>query len=909
MPPSLKYIYHGPPPPRLEDVERMQPVFGGAYRVRIVWLDGKPVRAERVHAAESGSRWERLIDWLRSLLGLEGGRSWAIGARDARSLIKQRQRIERAWRPACQNEGPGATDRTATDRTAVGARAEPASPAHCQPLPTHVLSALWRQVCRFLQPDDVLALATVSKDAKRAIVSQLLVARAMREVSNVASLSAMLAIIDDLASWHGRHDPAWPVPIPDRAAVLIALAARVRVLLDGQQPAACAVLLDAAERLDHPGARAGVLAAIATALNPVCHADRDALGDRLLGMILALPNELQYAALSAVLDSPRPREARLAATALACTAENWFAVVARLPASERVRAGRNLLRALFERCDTLAGQGMLLAGIEDAMPVDADGSPAVCAASRAVLLETLGNAWVASGDAPQDEARWRSLFQQACALPAGMREPLVHGLHGRLSELPEAAALACTSAFRAWIETASLSASQRVDFGAGLIHLLPLEDRGVYWHARWTDWRNGRHDDQAHAIRLAGKLINMLWCVPSLAGWPALLHDRHGGAPLAPAVRGRLLTMLPLEAMRDEPGCLAAVIEESMRLAARHDSPSAALWWYMAGSMSREQRREVESLLRRMEPARLFDALHELMQGEQRWPNAATLAMSRLQKRRTSAQEVPARIRLATLMAWHYEGEIRAGNALLERLVHVGTLTDELEASAPVQAQAEFATAMAVLGNTVAMAASLCKRPGEVPAADAIVQRVWYWIDRAPASMRIAIVQALLDRNAGSRRNTDAIHYDYLSRSSLAHIIELASRSVSSVPTAQRGELLVELASAHIEQGSAGFDATRQAQWTMLRSAVPASHRLRMLAAAGLWITRPPTEDGPRSMWLDCLAEYAALCDRLPRVDQACVAHWRRSAQAALSSEPAQAGIDSPMPGAGASGIAAPAPG
>ncbi len=902
MPKSFHYIYHGPPPPRLEDVERLQPVFRRAYPVNIVWLKGKPVRAERVHAAEPRSPWQRLIDWLRSLFGLAGGRSWAIGARDARSLVKQRQRIERGWWSR-QPQGSAATD-----RTAAGGRAEPAPSAHCPPVtmhvPTHVPSALWRQVCRFLQPEDVLALAMVSRDAKRAIVSQTLVARAMQGVSNAASLSAMLAVIADMAGWHRRHDPCWPVPMADRASVLAALAARVRVLLNGQQPAACAALLDAAERLDHPGARAGVLAAIATALNPVCHADRHAIADRLLGMILALPDELQYAALCAVLGSPRPRDVRLAFTALTRTGGNWFAVVERLPASDRARAGRNLLCALFERGHTLASPGVL-----HAMLVDAQDDAADCPASKAILLETIGTAWVASGDAAQDEARWRSLFQQACALPATMFEPVVHGLRGSLRELPEAAAVACTAAFRTWIETASLSASQRVDLGAGLIHRLPLEDRAVYWHARWSDWRNGRHDDEAHAIRLAGKLINMLWCVPSLAGWPAPLDDRHG-APLAPALRARLLTMLPLEAMRDEPGCLAAVVEESMRLAKQHDSPGAALWWYLAGSLSWAQRRQVESLLRRMEPARLFDALHDVMQGgEARSPNAATLAMSRLEKPRTSAKEAPARIRLATLMARHYEQELRAGGALRERLGHVGTLTDELEASAPVQGQDEFATAMAVLGNTTAMAASLGKRGDDVSAADAIVRRIWYWIERMRASTRMAIVQTLLDRNAGSRRNTAAMFYDYLSRSSLAHMIKLASRSAAQVPIAQRGELLVELASAHIEAASTGFDATRLAQWNMLRSAVPAGHRLRMRAAAGPWITRAPKDDSLRSMWLDCLADYAALCDRLPAVDQSCVAQWRGLAKAALSPEAAPAGVDAPNPDADPSPIAASAPG
>lgn len=903
MPESFKYIYHGPPPPRLEDVERLQPVFRRAYPVNIVWLDGKPVRAERVDAAEPGSPWQRLIDWLRSLLGLEGGRSWAIGARDARRLIKQRQRIERAWWSACQPQRPAATD-----RTAAGARAEPASRAHSPPVPTHVLPVLWRQVCRFLQPDDVLALATVSKDAKRAIVSQSLVARALREASNTASLSAMLAVIGDMASWHRRHDPAWPVPMADRATVLAALAARVRVLLHEQQPAACVALLDAAQCLDHPGARAGVLAAIATALNPVCGADRHALADRLLGMILALPRQRQYAALSAVLDSPRPREARLAFRELHGAAQNWFDVLERLPESERARAGGNLLRALAERSEAPAGDGMPPADIEDAMPVDAGTAIAQCAAAMAILLETTGGAWIASGNAARDEARWRSLFQRACALPARLSEPLMYGLRGRLRELPAAAAPGCIAAFRAWIETAPLSASQRVDLGAGLIHLLPLEDRAVYWHARWADWRNGQYNDEARAVRLAGKLIDMLWCVPSLAGWPAPLDDRHG-APLGPALRARLLTMLPLADMRDAPGCLAAVVDESMRLAASHDSPRAALWWYMAGSLSPAQRREVESLLRRMEPARLFDELYELMQGEARWPNAATLAISRLKKPRTSAQEVPARIRLATLMAWHYEEEIRAGSALRERLGHVRTLTDELEASAPVQGQEEFATAMAVLGNTTAMAASLTKRRGEVPAADAIVQRIWYWIDRTPASMRMAIIQALLDRNPGSRRNTAAIFYDYLSRSSLAQMIGLASRSAAGVPTAQRGELLIELASAHIEAGSTGFNATRKAQWTLLRSAVPAAYRLRMLAAAGLWMTSPPKNDSLRTTWLGCLADYARLCDGLPAVDQPCVAQWRAQAQAALPPEAAPARVDASNPDADSDPFAAPAPG
>ncbi|MFX5510269.1 hypothetical protein ABTD49_20610, partial [Acinetobacter baumannii] len=84
-------------------------------------------------------------------------------------------------------------------------------------------------------------------------------------------------------------------------------------------------------------------------------------------------------------------------------------------------------------------------------------------------------------------------------------------------------------------------------------------------------------DDETDAIRLADRLIKTLWCVPSLAGWPAPRNDRQGSAPLAPALRARLLTMLPWDAMRDDPASMAAVVEESMRLAERHDTPGAAL--------------------------------------------------------------------------------------------------------------------------------------------------------------------------------------------------------------------------------------------------------------------------------------------------------------------------------------------
>lgn len=891
MPASLKYIYRDPLPQRLEDVERLQPVFRRACNVRIVWLDGKPVRAERVQAAESGSPWERLVDWLRSLLGLEGGRSWSISARDARSIVEQRLSIEWAW--WCAHRADRAT---ATDGIAAGADIHSTSDRTCNarslPVPPHVPPTVWRQVCRFLQPDDVLALAGVDKEAKRAVPGQALVARAMREASNVASLSAMLAVIDDMASWHGRQDPAWPVPVFDRATILASLAARVRVLLCGQRAAACAALLDAAARLDHVGARADLLAAIAHALDRVWEGDRQAVADRLLRMILALPRERQYAALSAVLDSSRTSEAQSAFAAFACTANNWMAVVERLPASVRDRTGRNLVRALLEVERAHVRQGMPPARIAEAMLVDVDRLGPDSAATRALVLETIASAWVLSGNAERDGARWRSLFELGCALPARWFEPLMHCLRGRLRELPEAAAAACISAFRSWLETASLSTSQRIELGAGLILLLPQEDRRVYWHARWTDWRNGRYDDETDAIRLADRLIKTLWCVPSLAGWPAPLNDRQGSAPLAPALRARLLTMLPWDAMRDDPASMAAVVEESMRLAERHDTPGAALWWYTAGSLSRSQRRSVESLFGRMEPAWWFDTLSALMQDEARSPSVATVAMNRLEKPPVSAQELPARIRLATLMAWHYEEELRAGNALLERLVPIRTLVDELEASTAVQAQLDLATAMAVLGNTTARAASLCKRPGEMSAAGAIVQRIWCWIERTPGPMRMAIVWALLDRRPGLGRNPAATLYDYLSRSSLPHIIELASRSASSVPTAQRGDMLVALATAQVEAGSAGFDAARQAQWTLLRSAVPGPHRLRMLAGAGPWITDAPKDHSLRSMWLDCLAEYAGLCARLPDADRACVAHWLRAAQAALSLAARPGGLD-----------------
>ncbi|MFX6035883.1 hypothetical protein ABTE74_21100, partial [Acinetobacter baumannii] len=80
----------------------------------------------------------------------------------------------------------------------------------------------------------------------------------------------------------------------------------------------------------------------------VWEGDRQAVADRLLRMILALPRERQYAALSAVLDSSRTSEAQSAFAAFACTANNWMAVVERLPASVRARTGRNLVRARLE---------------------------------------------------------------------------------------------------------------------------------------------------------------------------------------------------------------------------------------------------------------------------------------------------------------------------------------------------------------------------------------------------------------------------------------------------------------------------------------------------------------------------------------------------------------------------------
>ncbi|MCZ3115107.1 hypothetical protein NYZ21_21955, partial [Acinetobacter baumannii] len=83
---------------------------------------------------------------------------------------------------------------------------------------------------------------------------------------------------------------------------------------------------------------ARALAAIARSLDSVRDSDRDATESRLGRLIDALPADHRYPALAAVLASHRTREARRAFTALDCTAENWFAVVGRLPASEWARA-------------------------------------------------------------------------------------------------------------------------------------------------------------------------------------------------------------------------------------------------------------------------------------------------------------------------------------------------------------------------------------------------------------------------------------------------------------------------------------------------------------------------------------------------------------------------------------------
>ncbi|MCP2848871.1 hypothetical protein NK942_24245, partial [Salmonella enterica subsp. enterica serovar Typhimurium] len=85
----------------------------------------------------------------------------------------------------------------------------------------------------------------------------------MRGAAQATTLSAMLAVLDEMAGWPRRQDPEWPVPMASHGSLVSALAARVQVLLPAQRQPACEVLLDTAERLHAVGLRARALAAIA----------------------------------------------------------------------------------------------------------------------------------------------------------------------------------------------------------------------------------------------------------------------------------------------------------------------------------------------------------------------------------------------------------------------------------------------------------------------------------------------------------------------------------------------------------------------------------------------------------------------------------------------------------------------
>ncbi|MCT9116865.1 hypothetical protein N6G02_12080 [Cupriavidus gilardii] len=892
MPESYKYVYHGLPPRQFEDIEHLRPVFERAYSVRIVWLHDKPVRAERDPPARFGSPWSRLIYWLRSLLRLEGGRSWAIGRRDARTIIEQRRGIEQAWwsaHGASENKQANGNDKAGTPTRHIAATPAPAPEA--APAPACIHPLFWRQVCRFLEPDQVLAVAAVSKDARRSTASQALVARAMRGAAQATTLSAMLAVLDEMAGWPRRQDPEWPVPMASHGSLVSALAARVQVLLPAQRQPACEVLLDTAERLHAAGLRARALAAIARSLDSVRDSDRDATESRLGRLIDALPADHRYPALAAVLASHRTREARRAFTALDCTAGNWFAVVGRLPASEWARATWIVCEALLQGLPDPWSAQPPRAEAWDAMLGAIDRTGTVCNEPdrdrlKAFALEAMCKTWIVGGNPEEDEARWRALFERTSALPPALIAPPMRWLRARLSDLPEAVGRPCASAFRGWLQTAALPAAQRIELGAPLISCLPEDERGAYWEARWADWCSGVGDDDARRIGLARGLIGMLWSVPSLANWPAPLGGHGGSAPLAPGLHARLLTMLPAEAMRDAPGSMAQVLAESMRLAQQYDSPFAALWWYAAGALSPAQQRSVESILQRMDPVSRFGLLYELLQDERRLPCAATLAMNWLRQPTTGIEEGPVRIRIASLLARLCEEETRGGLALSKVLDRIETLAGELEASPPVRAQLQFATDMVMLGNTAAMAASLRQPPPrEVVEAIMLLDRIWRWVARAPASMRAEVVQALLLRNPGSGRNTENANvYHYLSRPSLHHVLELVRSSVSSVPAGRRGDILLALAVARIDRArAAGFGAMHLAMWDLLRDAMPDRNRLPILFAVGRWLIDSPMDDVMRLRWRHCMAEYAALCDGLAEVDRNCVRPWRLAVQQALS--------------------------
>ncbi|WP_006577541.1 hypothetical protein [Cupriavidus sp. HPC(L)] len=849
--------------------------FRGGEPVRIARLDDNTWMATRLDAAGRPRRLlDRLLELVRSLFRLEGGRRWKLTGRDRREM--------ESWMFAMSARALQQQMRCQREQAAVRDRRDASTLSRLEALPLPLLHAIGvrlslqdchalRQVCsRFAKPTAhcvpllQAALWTTLPGLRRALAHML-----------PQTESRPFAVEPDR---------------PTRAKALQVAADRVSELPASQRCAGLRSVLDAIQLAFPDGDGAAVpLRVLATELaRQPCLAVEESrqvqrLAVELCRALERLPLAERIGAALALHRNPT-----LSITdrvrALLVPESCWLLAVRVVPAVQRRRVVDDLASLVAEpsrlppsKAVPLALQALELAELD----------PGASAQALAALIRISALAMLVQDcpPVPPDPrgghaafragmAVWERLLATASAWPTQAAVILMKALLQALAALSDQRVKnkARLAAGR-WLQNAGeLPGNDRHMIEALLFALLAEPARLAAWNAMWDALPPpaSQHDDAAEAdIRQIARCLTYL---ADATQWESMLLPRL--TPLPPQQQAALLSNLPAFLYRG-PHTME-LFERVLNLAVHHRLMKPLTLWYRARTLADygQYGDALDSALvcqPTVQQAQWIVALSRNRVVPQLWIDVGLAAM----EPPLPNAALQASLIGAVAVQCHGCG-IALDAGWQARLVRLTEALVQLEDTA---ARLDTAALSALIGIGDVMlqlhdgAARSARRAWAEDAIPAFVDAVWRWVRALPFDSMLGMLAALCTVRAPFAPSYERHFHLATVRHALGLLPALSPEQQSDLLP-----LLVDMESG--PKGARpidwrGFDRCRQTLWQAIVE-LPARERARarLLDKVSYWFARAPADAASRRAWRDARREYLAMVDGV-RSDHRPVLAWR----------------------------------
>lgn len=830
--------------------------FRGSEPVRIDRLDDNTFVAIRLDpAGRRRGLLDRLLDVVRSLFRLEGGRQWKLAARDCRQM--------ESWLFALSARAMQQEVRCRREWVATRERRDVCTLSSLETVPPHVLQAIGA------------ALGLQDRHALRQVCSRL--AKPMADcvpLLQATSWTTVAGLCRAVARVLPKGADAPFSAAPDRSmrAEALKLAAdRVSVLPSNQRCTGLRIVLDAiaAAFPDYDGAAAPLRALASQLAHLPCStseqwADGRSLAHQLCRALERLPLADRIEAALALRGNPMLSISDRVRSLLAPDS-CWLLAVRAVPAVERRRVVDDLA-SLFATSSRLAPSKAVPMALQALQLSELD--PAASAHALAALFRISAPAML-THDCPPDErggeaapgrnvAVWEHLMARATTWPTRAAAILVDALLFALSAVPsqDVKNQAHLAASR-WLKNAThLTSHDRRQIEARLFGLLAAHVRLAAWNAMWDALLLTKSEDYATEVEIR-QIARCLWHMADAGQWEAILLPRLGS--VSPQQQALLLASLPAYMYRG-PHTME-LFERVVDLAAHHGLLKPLTLWYRARTLAdyRQYSDALDSVLiclPSIQQAEWMVALSRSRVMPDLWIDVGLAAME---------QPLPSASLQASLIS-AVALQCHRAHILLDpiwqtRVVGLTKALDQLEAmpgeldTSALVALIGIADMLLHLHDGTAKSARPDWAAEEIPA---FVDAVWRQVERLP----FASLHSMLAGMCVVRLPFDPAFERHFHLTTVEHAVAL----LPALSAGQQADLLPTL--IDMESGLKGarpvdwrgFDSCRQALWQAI-AALPARERARagVQRKVSHWFARAPGNADGRRAWKEARAQYLAL--------------------------------------------------